>query len=256
MKKSINSTIRAMAVMALALSLLLGTSASAMTIPSPINSILARRSAARITVSASGSVRLTPDKAAVSFGVTTREETPDQAQSKNSEAVKNVTEVLTGRGIDEKSIRTTNYSLYPQYDYSENGEERITGYIVCTTISIQDQDIGDIGKLLSDCVAAGITNVDSVSFLCSGYDEAYRQALAEAVKAARVKAEALANAAGKTLGDVLTVTEGWQDTSARYSRSANIALEMPSADEASGVPSFLPGESEISANVTVTYRMT
>ena len=75
--------------------------------------------ASTVTVSASGTVKLVPDKATVYFGVTTREATAELAQSRNSEAVEKVMAVLTERGIDEKSIRTTNYSMYPQYDYSE-----------------------------------------------------------------------------------------------------------------------------------------
>ena len=67
--------------------------------------------AGEITVSASGSVLLTPDKATVSFGVTTQEETAELAQSKNSEAVQKVIDVLTERGVEEKSIRTTYYSM-------------------------------------------------------------------------------------------------------------------------------------------------
>ena len=208
-----------------------------------------------ITVSASGTVRLVPDKAAVSFGVTTQEQTAEQAQSKNSEAVKNVIEVLTGRGVEEKSIRTTYYSMYPQYDWSD-GDQRITGYNVTTTMTVQDQNIEDLGALLSACVAAGINNVDSVSFLCSGYDEAYRQALAQAVADSRLKAEALAQAAGKTLGEPITITEGWQDTSARYGRNAEVpfAMQDSAAEKAAG-PTLQPGETEITANVTVTYRM-
>ena len=211
---------------------------------------------AGITVSASASVRLVPDKAAVTFGVTTQESTAEEAQRKNSEAVKNVMDVLTGRGIEEKSIRTNYYNMYPQYDWSENGEQRIIGYVVTTSMSVQDQDIEDLGKLLSACVAAGINNVENVSFLCSGYDEAYRQALAQAVAASREKAEALAAAAGKKLGEPITITEGWQDTSARYGKTANMAaFSVEEAARDSAGPILQPGETEIVANVTVTYRM-
>ena len=143
--------------------------------------------------------------------------------------------------------------MYPQYDWSD-GEQRITGYNVTTTMTVQDQNIEDLGTLLSACVAAGINNVDSVSFLCSGYDEAYRQALAQAVADSRLKAEALAQAAGKTLGEPVTITEGWQDTSARYGRNAEVPLSAQESADAAG-PSFQPGETEITANVTVTYRM-
>ena len=211
--------------------------------------------ALEVTVSTSSTVRLVPDKATVSFGVTTQEQTAELAQSKNSEAVKNVMEVLTGRGVEEKSIRTTYYSMYPQYDWSD-GEQRITGYNVTTTMTVQDQNIEDLGTLLSACVAAGITNIDNVSLLCSGYDEAYRQALVQAVADSRLKAEALAEAGGKTLGEVVTITEGWQDTSARYGQASGVSFSVEAAkDNAAAAPSLQPGETEITANVTVTYRM-
>ena len=208
-----------------------------------------------ITVSASSTVRLVPDKATVSFGVTTQEATAEAAQNKNTEAVNKVMDVLTGRGIEEKSIRTNRYSMYPQYDWSDNGEQRIIGYVVTTSMSVQDQDVGDLGKLLSACVAAGINNVDSVAFLCSGYDEAYRQALAQAVEAAREKAEVMAAASGKKLGEPVSVTEGWQDTSAKYGRDANMAFPMEEAALDSAGPILQPGETEINASVTATYRM-
>ncbi len=211
---------------------------------------------ATVTVSASGTVKLVPDKATVYFGVTTQEATAELAQSKNSEAVQKVMDVLTGRGVEEKSIRTTNYSMYPQYDYSEMGEQRIIGYVVYTNMSIQDQNIEDLGKLLSACVAAGINNVDNVSFLCSGYDEAYSQALTQAVEASRAKAETLAAAAGKKIVEAVTITEGWQDSSARYGKGANMSFTAEAAmDSVAAGPALQPGETEITANVTVTYSM-
>ena len=188
----------------------------------------AAEGAAVITVSASGSVRLVPDKASVSFGVTTQAASAEEAQRLNGESVDRVIAVLTGRGVEEKSIRTSGYSLYPQYDWSEGGEQRIIGYNVTTSLSVQDR-------------------------LCSGYDEAYRQALAQAVAAAKDKAEALAAAAGKKLGEPVSVTEGWQDSSARYNRAGG--FELAKADAAAAMPDFRPGESEITANVTVSYQM-
>ena len=208
-----------------------------------------------VTVSASGTVRLVPDKATIYFGVTTQEQSAELAQSKNSEAVNKVIAVLTERGVEEKSIRTTNYSMYPQYDYSEMGEQRIIGYVVYTNMSIQDQNVEDLGKLISACVAAGINNVDNVSFLCSGYDQAYQDALTQAVEASREKAAVLAAAAGKTLGEAVTITEGWQDTSARYGKSVNASAVYTEATMDAGGAALQPGESEITANVTVTYTM-
>lgn len=209
---------------------------------------------ATVTVSASSSVMVTPDKATVSFGVTTQEETAAAAQSKNSEAVNKVIEALTARGVEEKSIRTEGYSMYPDYDYSESGDQKIIGYTVRTSLCIEDQEIGQLGELFADCVAAGINSVDNVSFLCSSYDEAYEQALTDAVAAARSKALVLAGAEGRELGEAVSITEGMQDTWARYDKSSAMSFAVEeSMDEA--IPSFQPGESEISASVTISYLL-
>ena len=244
LKKTVCAALAAAVVLCLA-----GCGAAATAAASPAEALPA------ITVSASSTVRLVPDKATVYFGVTTQEATAELAQSKNSQAVQNVIDVLTARGVEEKSIRTNYYNLYPQYDWSEGGEQRIVGYAVTTSMSVQDQDVEDLGALLSACVAAGINNVDSVSFLCSGYDEAYRQALAQAVEASREKAEALAAAAWKKLGEPVSVTEGWQDTSARYGKGVNTSAVFAEEAEMDRGPALQPGETEIAANVTVTYRM-
>ena len=248
MKRTMKTAISATLILALASVMALGLAgcgAAAST---------AAADTATVTVSASGTIKLVPDKATVYFGVTSQEATAELAQSKNSEAVQKVMDVLTERGIEDKSIRTTNYSMYPQYDYSEMGEQKIIGYVVYTNMSVQDQNIEDLGKLLSACVAAGINNVDNVSFLCSGYDEAYSQALTQAVEASRAKAETLAAAAGKKLGEAVTITEGWQDSSARYEKGMNSFTMEAAAMDTAG-PAFQPGETEITANVTVTYSM-
>ena len=216
----------------------------------------AQEGASEVTVSASATVTQVPDKASISFGITSQDESAEQAQNKNAKAVSDVIAVLTDRGIAEKSIRTEYYSLYPQYDYSYSVPQ-LTGYTVTTTMSVHDQDLDQLGEVMSACVAAGITNVDSMNLMCSGYDEAYAQALDKAVEASRAKAETLAQAAGKTLGEVVNVTEGWQDTSARYG-SLNASVNYREAAEGMGGGddiSIQPGESEITANVTVTYRM-
>ena len=208
----------------------------------------------KITVSASGSVSLVPDKAAVSFGVTTKGDTAGETQGRNSESVKKVMDVLTSRGVEEKSIKTTNYNMYPQYDYSDDGDQSIIGYVVTTTISVEDQDINELGDLLETCVAAGINTVDSIRFLCSGYDEAYSEALTQAIAASKEKAEVIAAAAGKKLGEAVAVSEGWQDTSAKYGRETAV-YGMEEAAMDSAAPVLAPGETEITANVTVDYEM-
>ena len=204
-----------------------------------------------IAVSASGVVMLTPDKASVTFGVSTQEASAALAQRENGEAVAAVIATLTARGVEEKSIRTVNYALYPMIDYSDD-ERSIIGYRVQTTLCVQDQEIDGLGELLSACVEAGVNDVDGVSFFCSDYDEAYRQALAKAVEAARQKAETLAAASGRKLGEVMSVVEGWENSSARYN---SVTAAYDTVEKSLSAPSFQAGETEINAYVTVVFRM-
>ena len=251
MKKSF----AAAAAVILCLVLVLGLTACGAASAAPAGTAVSAEAQPEVTVSASASVTLVPDRAMVRFGVTTQEATAQEAQDRNAGDVKKVTDTLTALGVEEKSICTDSYSLYPVYDWSGTSEEpRITGYCASTSMTVKDQEIPDLGKLLSAVVEAGVNDIDSVRFLCSGYDEAYRQALAKAVEESRGEAEALAAAAGKKLGDAVTITEGWQDTSARYGEYADASKAEAAFDDASG-PVFQPGETEITANVTVTYRM-
>ena len=105
-------TLTVAAAAALCLALVLGLTACA---TAPSASASASEPVPEITVSASASVNLVPDKATVYFGVSTQEASAEQAQKKNTEAVNRVIAVLAGRGIEEKSIRTTSYNMYPQY---------------------------------------------------------------------------------------------------------------------------------------------
>ena len=91
-------------------------------------------------------------------------------------------------------------------------------------------------------VRAGATEVDGPSFSRSNAGELYRGALASAVADARSKAQAIATAAGASVGLVLEVREG--------SEAGGAALAA--AAPATG-PSIEPGTIEIDAAVTVTF---
>ena len=94
--------------------------------------------------------------------------------------------------------------------------------------------------------------MNGISYSCSGYDEAYKEALAKAVKAASEKAEVLAEASGKKLGDVVTIVEGYQNTDLEYRYLDAEALKnfYETADAV-----IMPGESDVEADITVTYGM-
>ncbi|ETP72508.1 hypothetical protein UYO_1437 [Lachnospiraceae bacterium JC7] len=205
-----------------------------------------------ISVSATGQVYVVPDMAEISFGITTENSDVKKAQEINSKDTQKVIDKLKELGIDEKSIKTSGYDVYPQYDYDTYGEERIVGYNVNTMLTVKDLKTEESGNVISQCVDAGINTMSGISFSCSNYDEAYNEALAKAVKKAEEKAQALADASGKTLGEVIYIEEGYQDCSLQYT---NMYMNDLESSVAKADATILPGESDIQASVTIAYSV-
>lgn len=208
--------------------------------------------AARVTVSASGEIKTTPDMAEITFGVRTTAATPERAQQENTETVSEVLSGLNELGVAETSIQTTDYSLYPRYD---DYGEKIVSYQVNTTLTVSDIAISDVGHILTKCTELGCNDIDTIRYFSSTYDEAYAQALSDAVAAAEEKAKALAAASGRRLGEIATMTEGYQDLSLRYTYDTGAAKYAATEELISADAAIMPGEVTVSAQVTVTYRL-
>ena len=201
-----------------------------------------------ITVTAKSSVFSVPDKAEISVGTNTNGATAAEAQDKSAEKTNAVIDKLKEMGIEDKSIKTTNYNMYQRYD--NNGKPN--GYEVDVMLSVKDQDIDAVGDLIAALTNAGADRFHGVSFYCSTYDDDYNEAMGAALSEARKKADVLAGAAGRTISGIRSIQEGYQDTSYEYSSSFGAAYD--SAESAKSM-AMMPGEAEISARITVTYYM-
>ena len=112
-------------------------------------------------------------------------------------------------GVDATDITTTNYSIYPQYDYSSSSINRINGYQVTVNLSIRVRDIDKINAVIDSATANGANTVGSVQLTVNEdrQKELLQEARELAVKEAKTKAESLAKAAGITLGKIINVQE-------------------------------------------------
>jgi len=145
-------------------------------------------------------------------------------------------------GVDGKDIQTQNVSLYPQ---TTSDGRHIEGYAANASVTVRLDDLDRAGPLVDAAVEAGATSVSGPSLERSDADELRGQALTDAVVDARTKAEALAEAAGGSLGDVLSVTEGGGSMP-----PVPYAAEVRTADM-----NIEPGTQEIQASVTVTFEL-
>ena len=194
-----------------------------------------------ITVTGNGTVYSTPDRASFDFGVTTNGATAAQALSRNSARARAIIDALKKAGIASAAIQTTQVSLWPQT--SSNGRT-ITGYQASNSVNVT-AELGKSGALVDAAVGAGANNVDGPSLDTAQKSALYDKALDSALGDAKQKAQAIASAAGLTLGPALKVREGGAPTPIMY---ADAALAAPRA-----APPIEAGTQKIQASVTVTY---
>lgn len=211
-----------------------------------------------ITVTASSDASVVPDKARINVSVVTEGKTAEACQNDNAKDVNAVIEALGTLGVEETSIQTANTNLWPRYgdaSSDQDGEPAIVGYEMTTTLRVSDLDIENVAATIQACVAAGANQADGIGFYASSYDEAYQQAMEAALETAHAKAEGIAKASGVNLGPVVQVTEGYQDTSARYANGFDEYAMAEDAASAGGAAKTMPGEIAITAEVTVTYAI-
>lgn len=157
-------------------------------------------------------------------------------------------------GVDEKSIQTSSYGLSPVHDWNSPTQE-ITGYEMTTRLTVSDIPIENAGTIMSQSVAAGVNGIDSVSYFASSYDESYQEALKGAMAMAQKKAEALAEAGGKTIAGVARVEEAGYYPQARYSSYNSGAGKSAALETAAADMAVMPGQVSIEAQVVVDYEL-
>lgn len=209
-----------------------------------------------ISVNSTEKVTVAPDLAEVVYAVRTEAKDAAACQQKNTEDINRVMEILKSLGVAETSIQTSDYYMYPIYNYSNN-TQRITGYEATASLTVSDLPIDNLGNILTESVNAGINNIQSITYQSSQYDEGYTEALKLAVASAKNKASALAEAGGCTVGGVASIRENSNYGEARYTdnalanqmRSYGAVKEMAVEDAAA----IMPGEVDIEVNITVEY---
>lgn len=203
-----------------------------------------------IKVSSKELVRVEPDIAEIIYSVYSQASDAQTCQTQNNTDLQKVLDLLKAQGIEDKSIQTSNYGLNPVYDW-ESGKS-ISGYEMTTDISVANVALDSVGGLLSESVDAGINSISSVTYKSSKYEEAYQEALSKAIKAAKVKADVMAQAGGCKLGKIVQIEEFGSNQIARTNYSAAGAGMKESAVSDMGM---MPGEIEIEANINVEFTI-
>ena len=161
-----------------------------------------------ISVSATGSTRITPDRATIHIGVQTQGATAAAASAENARVAQRVIAAIKAVGIGAEQIGTVNYSVNPEYRHVENRRPEVTGYTVHNTVVVGVRQIEQVGRVIDASLTNGANMINSLNFYASNTEAARRAALAAAVEKARLDAEVIAQAAGGSLGGLAEASVG------------------------------------------------
>ena len=204
-----------------------------------------------VSVTGTATVSVPADQATLHIGVRVREDTVSEGQKEAAERIDAVLAALYAAGLGQDDISTESYSIYTVTEWIDQTQTERTLYQVYHMLNVRVKDLERAGEILDLAAQAGVNEVGSVEFSTSRWQEAYRQAMQDAVADTRSKAELLCAAAGVTAGDVLAIeaTEGGY----AYAGSRKLlAAEAASADVGTALQA---GETSVTASVTVVYEI-
>jgi uncharacterized protein len=199
-----------------------------------------------ITVTGTGEMRATPDRAGLSFGVQSNGATAAEALAANSAELRQLIDALKAAGVEVKDLKTEHLDVSPRYDVDKVANQR--GYSANSSLMVSNQPLDRASRLSDVAVGAGADTVSGPSLSVADRDDRYRRALERAFDDARAKAAALAAAADVSLGEVTAIVEG----SHQYGGPLIAMAERTEMDAKSPIE---PGSEEITALVTVTFAI-
>jgi uncharacterized protein YggE len=180
------------------------------------------------------------------LGFTNTNTSVSAVQNEANTIINSVSAAVKRLGINEKDIKTTNYSLYPNYDY-RSSVQKITGYSINVNILVKVRDFSKINQVIDTGTGNGANQVGGLSFTFDDPEKYQTQARKIAIETAKKKASDIANASGIMLGKLINVQEG----SGNNYRPA----PMMAATEKSDSTQIEPGSSEIISSVTLNYEV-
>ncbi|HVU75687.1 MAG TPA: SIMPL domain-containing protein [Candidatus Paceibacterota bacterium] len=220
-----------------------------------------------ISVSGEGDVFAVPDTATFTVSILETAKDVKTAQDSATTKANAVIAYLKGAGVDQKDIQTTDYSVNPQYEYSQAscpvsssgtvvycppGKQTLTGYQVSQTLTVKVRDTNKAGELLAGVGSNGASQVSGLSFTIDDQDALEAQARGKAIDDAKAKADALAKQLGVRIVRVVGFSENGNYPVPYYAKTMAAGASL---DSQAAVPELPVGQNKITSNVSVTYEI-
>ncbi len=208
-----------------------------------------------LSLTGEAEVRASPDMAIITTGVVTEAETARAALDANNTAMQAAIVTITAAGVEAKDVQTSNFSIQPKYSWkpqkSDGSQEppSIEGYTVSNNVTVIVRDLDKVGTIMDAVVTSGANQINGIDFSIAKPEPLLDDARKQAVAATLARAKLYAEAAGVTLGPIISISENGSNRPPRP--MARMAME---AKAAPAVP-VAAGEQVIEASVNIVWEI-
>lgn len=219
-----------------------------------------------IMVTGKGEAYAIPDIATFSFSVIETAKTAKLAQDAVNQKMDKALSSLKDSGIEEKDIKTTNYSVYPKYEWTETvcselnypncprGKNVLVGYEVNQSIMVKVRDTEKAGDLVTKVGAIGVENISGVEFSIDDREKYVAEAREEAIADAKTKAKELSKQLGVKLGKIMYYNDNSTQPYYGYAEGKGGGMDL-AVSSVAPVAQLPTGETKITSEISITYEI-
>ena len=198
-----------------------------------------------VLTSGNAEISVPPDRAIIRLSVDSRAPTAAAASSANATRTRSLVDALDAMRQPEESVQVVGVSVRPNENYQTGA---LRDYEASSEVRVAIRNLTRLARIMDVAFASGATSLSDVAFRSDSEQVAERTALARAFTEARANADAIARAAGATLGPLVRASVTPEPQERGY------ALEMSAVTIPGGVP-IAPRDVAVRATVYTTWRL-
>ena len=162
-----------------------------------------------ISVSSVGTVKVTPDAVRLSASVSNISKVSKDALAAANIAADKFRTAILANGIDKKNLASTTLTVYPEYNYTQEGGNVLIGYRASQSFEVVIRNAAKAGEIVDAVVASAGDSlaINGVTPFVYDNTKATEAARNSAVKNAKAKAASYAKLLGVKIGKIIYLQE-------------------------------------------------
>lgn len=202
-----------------------------------------------ITVSADGTVKVTPDAVRINAAVSVVAATSKEAMAAVATSAAAVRSAFLINGVAAKDIATQSVNIYPEYNYTQDKGQALIGYRATQSFVVIIRKASTAGVVVDSIVNAGGDNLqlNGVTPFILDSSKATVGARTAAVKNAKIKASSYASLLGIKLGKVNYLIEN--------SSPVSYPPIMAVAKDSAGGTQIDLGLQDVTVSITIQWAL-